>query len=46
MIPLEDNFADILGKALRGKDLSAPAAAKAASLSEAAIDRLLAGEFD
>jgi hydroxyacylglutathione hydrolase len=46
MIPLEDNFADILGKALRGKDLSAPAAAKAAGLSEAAVDRLLAGEFD
>jgi len=46
MIPLEDNFADILGKALRGKDLSAPAAAKSAGLSEAAVDTLLAGEFD
>jgi glyoxylase-like metal-dependent hydrolase (beta-lactamase superfamily II) len=46
MIPLEDNFADILGKALRGKDLSVPAAAKAAGLSEAAVDLLLAGEFD
>ena len=46
MIPLEDNFADILGKALRGKNLTTPGAAKSAGLSEAAIDRLLAGEFD
>lgn len=46
MIPLEDNFADILGKALRGKDLSTPAAAKSAGLSEAAVDLLLAGQFD
>jgi len=46
MIPLEDNFADIFGKALRGKNLSAPAAAKAAGLTGAAMERLLSGEFD
>ncbi len=46
MTPLEDNFADILGKALRGRGLSAAAAAESAGLTEAAMDRLLGGEFD
>ena len=46
MTPLEDNFADILGKALRGRGLSAAAAAESAGLTEAAMDRLLCGEFD
>ena len=46
MIPLEDNFTDILGKAMRGRGLSAAAAASLAGLTEAAINRLLAGEFD
>ena len=45
MIPLEDNFTDVLGKALRGQNLSVHAAAARAGLDTAAVTRLLAGEF-
>ena len=45
MIPLEDNFTDVLGKALRGQKLSVHAAAARAGLDTAAVTRLLAGEF-
>ena len=46
MIPLEDNFADVLGKAVRGQKLSGHAAAQAAGLSDDAVQQLLAGQFD
>lgn len=46
MIPLEDNFHDVLGKAMRGQNLTEHAAAKKSGLSEDAVRRLLAGEFD
>jgi glyoxylase-like metal-dependent hydrolase (beta-lactamase superfamily II) len=46
MIPLEDNFADVLGKALRGRNLDQAAAARAAKLDPAAVARLLAGDFE
>lgn len=46
MIPLEDNFADILAKAMRGRGLSPHAAARAAGLAPAQVESLLAGSFD
>ena len=46
MTPLEDNFADILGKALRGRGLSAAAAAESAGLTEAAMERRPGPEYD
>ena len=46
MIPLEDTFADVLGKAVRGQHLSEHSAARAAHLNEAAVAALLNGEFD
>ena len=45
MIPLEDNFTDVLGKALRGQKLSVHAAAARAGLDTPTVTRLLAGEF-
>lgn len=46
MIPLEDNFADIIGKAMQGLRLSSSDAAEQAGIPEDAVRRLLAGEFD
>jgi len=46
MNALEDNFADILGKALRGRRLGSDAAARAAHLDPAAVEALLDGRFD
>ncbi len=46
MIPLEDNFADIFGKALRGHNLDQARAARAANLEPAAVARLLDGYFE
>ena len=46
MIPLEDNFADILGKALRGQKLSEHAVAAKTGLPVEAVHRLLEGQFD
>ena len=42
---LEDNFEDVLGKAMRGQGLTAREAAGKAGLSEKAVDSLLAGRF-
>ncbi|MEX1045749.1 MAG: MBL fold metallo-hydrolase [Chthoniobacterales bacterium] len=46
MIPLEDNFEDVLGKALRGQKLSESAAAGKAGLETAQVASLLAGHFE
>jgi hydroxyacylglutathione hydrolase len=46
MMPLEDNFNDVLGKAVRGQKLTDHAAAKKSGLTEEAVRRLLDGEFD
>lgn len=46
MTNLEDNAADILGKALRGLGLGAADAAEKAGLTEDSVAALLAGEFD
>ena len=46
MIPLEDNFADVLGKALRGHNLDQAGAARAANLDPGAVARLLGGHFE
>lgn len=46
MIPLEDNFADVLGKAVRGQHLTEHSAARAAHLQEADVAALLDGQFD
>lgn len=46
MIPLEDNFTDVLGKALRGQKLSVHAAAARAGLDTAAVTRLITGHFE
>ncbi len=46
MTPLEDTFADVLGKALRGQKLSARAAAQRAGIGERAVDDLLGGRFE
>lgn len=46
MTPLEDNFADILGKAMRGLGLTEADAADTAGLSADEVRSLLDGEFD
>jgi hydroxyacylglutathione hydrolase len=46
LIPLEDKFADIVGKAMRGLKLSAAAVAARAGLSESAVSALGDGSFD
>ncbi len=46
MTNLEDNAADILGKALRGLGLAAADAAEKSGLTEDSVSALLAGEFD
>jgi glyoxylase-like metal-dependent hydrolase (beta-lactamase superfamily II) len=45
-LPLEDNFNDILGKALRGLKLAPSDAAAQAGVSTEALQSLLGGEFD
>jgi glyoxylase-like metal-dependent hydrolase (beta-lactamase superfamily II) len=45
-IPLEDNFADIIGKAERGLSLSDSVLASRSGLSAEAVQRLRAGHFD
>jgi hydroxyacylglutathione hydrolase len=45
MTALEDNFADVLGKAMRGQHLSAREAAHKSGLSEETVQALLAGRF-
>ena len=45
-IPLEDNFADIIGKAQRGLALSDSAVASRSVLPTEAVQRLRAGHFD
>lgn len=46
MIPLEDNFADVLGKAMRGRQLTAAAAAQKGGLAEQEVAALLEGRFE
>ena len=46
MSPLEDTYADVLGKALRGRGLGIPAAARAAHLPPAEVTALLDGRFE
>lgn len=46
MNPLEDNAADILGKALRGLGLTTGAAAEKAGIAEESVKALLDGTFD
>jgi glyoxylase-like metal-dependent hydrolase (beta-lactamase superfamily II) len=46
MIPLEDNFADIVGKAMRGLQLTDAQVAQAASVSAAAVNALRGGAWD
>ncbi len=45
-IPLEDNFNDVLGKALHGLKVSREEAAARSGLAAASLERLLDGEFD
>ncbi|HEY9899939.1 MAG TPA: MBL fold metallo-hydrolase [Pantanalinema sp.] len=45
-IPLEDDFNDILGKAIRGRKLDLDALASRASLTPDALRQLLDGSFD
>src|ERR1041385_9174882 len=45
-IPLEDNFNDIVGKAIRGLKLDVPRVAKQAGLAAADLEKALAGTFD
>lgn len=45
-IPLEDNFNDVLGKALRGLKLLPAQLASRAGVSESDVKKALAGEFD
>jgi len=45
MSALEDNFADVLGKAMRGQKLTAEAAARKSGLAERDVASLLAGHF-
>lgn len=45
-IPLEDNFADIIGKAQRGLGLSDSEVAKRARIDASALRKLRGGEFD
>jgi hydroxyacylglutathione hydrolase len=44
-IPLEDNFTDVLGKAMRGQQLDPGQLAAKANLKPAEVDALLAGEI-
>lgn len=46
MIPLEDNFSDVLRKAMQGLGLTPGDAATEAGIPEDSVRRLLAGEFD
>jgi glyoxylase-like metal-dependent hydrolase (beta-lactamase superfamily II) len=46
MIPLEDNFADVLGKAMAGLGLGEDDASRRSSLPPDAVRALLRGEFD
>jgi hydroxyacylglutathione hydrolase len=46
MIPLEDNFSDVIGKAQRGLRLSDTELAEKARVSSQTIKKLRAGEFD
>ncbi len=46
MIPLEDNFSDVLGKAMKGLELSEAAAAQASGLDTQQVRALLEGRFD
>ena len=45
-IPLEDNFADVIGKAQRGLGLDDDALARRAGLSAAVVRALRGGTFD
>jgi hydroxyacylglutathione hydrolase len=45
-IPLEDNFADVIGKAQRGLGLSDSEVAKKARIDASALRKLRGGEFD
>ena len=45
-IPLEDNFADVIGKAARGLGLADSAVASRAGLAVEAVQRLRAGHFN
>ena len=45
-IPLEDNFADIIGKAQRGLSIADSALASSAGLATEAVQRLRGGQFD
>lgn len=46
MIALEDNFADVLGKAMRGQRLTAGAAARKSGVAQNDLASLLAGHFE
>src|SRR5207249_2076241 len=46
MIPLEDNFADIIGKAQRGLGLSDTQLVEKARVNSQTVRKLRAGEFD
>lgn len=46
MIPLEDNFNDVIGKALRGLKISDEQLAQKAGVSVADVTRAKSGEFD
>src|SRR5260370_25681836 len=46
MIPLEDSFADIIGKAQRGLGLSDTQLAEKARVNSQTVRKLRAGEFD
>ena len=46
MIPLEDNFNDIIGKAQRGYKLGDEQLAQQAGVSVADLNRVKRGEFD
>jgi hydroxyacylglutathione hydrolase len=45
-IPLEDSFADVLGKAALGLNLGASEIAERSGLSQSAVEALLGGAFD
>lgn len=46
MNPLEDTFADVLGKAMRGQNLTPRTAAERAGISPDSVAALLAGRFE
>jgi len=46
MTALEDNFADVLGKAMRGQNLTPHTAGRRAALSDKAVAGLLEGRFE